>query len=90
MDAMFTIPSSNEKSLHITGTVIKTGGNRFSFTREALFEQGANAKTGNAFVTERIPKYTIFCFFTARNKTQNDEFLTAQSDSYAVFPVLAF
>jgi len=47
-------------------------------------------KTGNVFVTEHLPKYTISCFFTACSGEKNNEVITSSSDTYVVLPVLAF
>ncbi len=46
-------------------------------------------KTGNVFVTEHLPKYTIFCFFTACSGEKNNEVITNVLDTYAVFLILA-
>jgi hypothetical protein len=47
-------------------------------------------KTGNAFVTESFPKYTIFCFFTACSGEKINEVVANGSGTYAVLPVLTF
>jgi hypothetical protein len=47
-------------------------------------------KTGNAFVTEPLPEYTISCFFTACSGEKINEVITNGSDAYAILPVLAF
>ena len=47
-------------------------------------------KTGNVFVTESFPEYTISCFFTACSGEKNNEVIASISDTYAVLPVLAF
>ncbi len=49
-----------------------------------------NTKTGNVFVTESLPKYTIFCYFTACSEEQRSEVITYDSDGYAILSVLAF
>jgi hypothetical protein len=48
------------------------------------------SKTGNAFVTETLPKYTIFCFFTACSGEKIKEVITNSSGVYAVLSVFAF
>jgi hypothetical protein len=47
-------------------------------------------KTGNVFVTESFPKYTISCFFTACSGENINEVITNGLDTYAVLSVLAF
>lgn len=47
-------------------------------------------KTGNVFVTEPLPKYTISCFFTACSGEKNNEVIANVLDTYAVFLILAF
>ena len=47
-------------------------------------------KTGNVFVTESFPEYTISCFFTACSGENNNEVIANVLDTYAVFLILAF
>jgi len=49
-----------------------------------------NTKTGNAFVTESLPKYTISCFFAACSGEKINEVSTNGSAIYAVLSVFAF
>lgn len=49
-----------------------------------------NTKTGNAFVTESLPKYTIFCFFTACSGEHINEVSTNGLAIYAILSVFAF
>ncbi|MCD8496497.1 MAG: hypothetical protein LRY45_08705, partial [Bacteroides graminisolvens] len=49
-----------------------------------------NTKTGNAFVTESLPKYTIFCFFAACSEEKINEACTNRSAIYAILSVSAF
>jgi len=62
----------------------------FFHREEALFRCGVNSKTGNAFVTESLPEYTIFCFFAACSEVQDSEVITNESESCCVLSVLAF
>jgi hypothetical protein len=54
------------------------------------FDKEQVPKTGNAFVTESLPEYTIFCFFTACRGMRNSEVITIESDSCDVLSILAF
>ena len=47
-------------------------------------------KTGNVFVTESFPKYTISCFFTACSREKTNEVSTNGSAIYAILSVFAF
>jgi hypothetical protein len=69
-----------------------------NYPTEIFFFQGkirylngcCNTKTGNVFVTESLPKYTIFCYFTACSGEKISEVITDESVDYAVLSVLAF
>lgn len=47
-------------------------------------------KTGNVFVTESFPEYTISCFFTACSGEKNNEVIANVLDTYAVFLIFTF
>jgi hypothetical protein len=47
-------------------------------------------KTGNAFVTESLPKYTTSCFFTACSGEKNNEAIANSSDTYTILSIFAF
>jgi hypothetical protein len=49
-----------------------------------------NVKTGNVFVTETLPKYTIFCLFTACSGEKIEEVITNGSGVYTILSVFAF
>jgi hypothetical protein len=49
-----------------------------------------NTKAGNVFVTESLPKYIIFCYFTACSEEKRSEVIADESDGYAILSVLAF
>jgi hypothetical protein len=46
-------------------------------------------KTGNGIVTERLPKYTIFCYFAACSGEKRSEVITNESDGYVALSSFA-
>jgi hypothetical protein len=67
----------------------KDTGTSFLSREKRYPNNNLTVKTGNAFVTESLPKPTIFCFFAARGGMWNDEIITVESGSCSVLSVLA-